>query len=188
MTGGSNTGLQAAISAISHTPRFTNAPFPPISSFSYSNAPPVSAVNFTSFSQNLNSDMDEFSCNFEWLEVLGTGSFGIVQRVRDSNGQFFAVKKSLRAFSSEKYRTKLIHEMELVNVIIPHPNIVLHYRAWQEGGHSFLKLGLNFVLCIFYPELCERGNLYSLLKSPETVRDESFFLKFLCISNIYIYF
>ena len=144
-----NTGLFAAIAAI-QTPNISLH-----ADLAYDYDPPIPEIPHNTFKPSSEVDFaDDYSADFNWHEELGSGSFGVVFRVffymnfyflhQVSNhaGHYFAIKKALRPFPSEKARAKFLNEMQLVSTISPHQNIVLHHRAWQEGGSSYLVLGI----------------------------------------------
>jgi serine/threonine protein kinase len=66
----------------------------------------------------------------------------------------FALKRALRPFASERARARFVTEMSHVHQCSPHPHLVRHHRAWQEGGHAYVQL-----------ELCEHGTVYEALRT-----------------------
>ena len=72
-----------------------------------------------------------------------------VFRVRHrASGDVFAVKRSRRRFRSKLQRERCLREIRAVAALPSHPNIVIQYRAWQEGGHFYIQM-----------DYCEGGSL-----------------------------
>ncbi|KAG8460842.1 hypothetical protein KFE25_010897 [Diacronema lutheri] len=90
-----------------------------------------------------------FDEQFEYLHLLGAGSFSKVYRVRNrADGREYAVKASKRLFRTRNERKLLLREVENSQLLGEHAHIVCYYRAWQDQRSLYLQL-----------ELCERGTL-----------------------------
>ena len=91
-----------------------------------------------------------FSCQqFEVLQEIGKGSFGVVYRVRSlRDGRLYAVKKSTRRYKGVRDRERRLREVRSVNALGDHPHCVRMYDAWEEGDLLYIQM-----------ELCTQGRL-----------------------------
>ena len=82
----------------------------------------------------------EQSENFEWIKVIGQGTFGVVYKVQEkSNGNIYAIKK---VFQDPKYSNR---EFKIV-VELNHPNCIKVHKFFFSGGGENKELYLNLVM------------------------------------------
>ena len=83
------------------------------------------------------------------LELLGSGAFGSVYKVRklQSNDQFYALKEIRcsqavigRTFGEQSANLgRLMNEVEIMREQLRHPNVVKYHKCFQEGElHQYL--------------------------------------------------
>ena len=96
--------------------------------------------------------------NFQTLGVLGRGSFGEVLRVRERRtGNEFAVKRARQRYRGERDRLARLAEIVAVQALgltAPHPHLVQHFGAWEDGECLFIQT-----------ELCTGGSLADWLET-----------------------
>ncbi|KAG0582788.1 hypothetical protein KC19_3G085800 [Ceratodon purpureus] len=103
-----------------------------------------------------------FDKHFEYLREIGHGSFSTVYEARDrKGGTLCAVKMSKREFFSRVDRDRYMREIQSVACLAEHPNVVNYFRGWQQDSHFYIQM-----------ELCEAGNLRTLLDSLKQPLDE----------------
>jgi hypothetical protein len=90
-----------------------------------------------------------WSTSFCNKQLVGSGSFFETFRClscarsgprAEEFRQFFAVKRSIRAFRGKKDRGVYLREIALMELLGDHENIVRHIRAWQEDLHFFVQM------------------------------------------------
>jgi len=74
-----------------------------------------------------------------------------------------AVKRSIRAFSSQSDKMRLMQEIsgkrDLILSLKPHPNVLEYYRCWQQEAHVLVEM-----------ELCAGGSMGSQLERQNNYR------------------
>lgn len=69
---------------------------------------------------------------------------------------------SKRQFRGRDDREHYLREIQSVACLSEHVNVVKYYRSWQQDSHFYIQM-----------ELCEGGNLRSLIDSYEDLMPES---------------
>ena len=93
--------------------------------------------------------------NFQFLSILGKGSYSWVYKVRrKDNKQFYALKKVQMSTLSEKEKANALNEVRLL-ASIKHPNVVAYKEAFIDETSS--------CLCIIM-EYADRGDAFQMLK------------------------
>ncbi|CAG8641766.1 10256_t:CDS:2, partial [Acaulospora morrowiae] len=93
--------------------------------------------------------------NYEPLEIIGTGSFGLIRKVRrKSDGKILARKEIDYRCMCDKEKQQLVSEVNIVREL-KHPNIVRYYDRYVDNE--------NYMIYIIM-EYCEGGDLSSLIK------------------------
>ncbi len=73
---------------------------------------------------------------FEEIDVLGKGGFGLVYEARNKlDGRHYAVKKISLAFVKADDCLKVLREVKVL-AGLDHPNIVRYYSSWLEYGFT----------------------------------------------------
>ncbi|KAH9491854.1 Protein kinase, membrane associated tyrosine threonine 1 [Bulinus truncatus] len=141
------------------TPRDHLPPRPPVKS-----CPPLSRVfprrNIASFHAqavsfkntdkvllspryNENSNDLYFEQMFEDSSPIGFGSFGEVFKCKSKeDGRYYAVKKSREPFKGQSDRKRKMEEVAKHESLLPHPNCIRFYKAWEERGHLYIQTEL----------------------------------------------
>jgi serine/threonine protein kinase len=129
-------------------------------------------------------DIFTFSEQFENLGRIGAGSFSEVFKARQKkDGNIYAIKKSKRQFRSKRDRDRHLQEVKTYDELLSEtkhvatcPHIVKYFRAWQEDGYLYTQT-----------ELCERGNLKSLLEAlVNELAEVSLSVSHACTSNLLV--
>ena len=95
----------------------------------------------------------QFQDQFDFLSRIGLTRTSEVWLVKHRTYQhLYVIKKSQNQFRGRKEREEYLHEVEAVARLQEHPNIVSHYRAWQEDRFMFIQM-----------EYCEGGSLRDLM-------------------------
>uniref|UniRef100_A0A061RDS3 Membrane-associated tyrosine-and threonine-specific cdc2-inhibitory kinase n=1 Tax=Tetraselmis sp. GSL018 TaxID=582737 RepID=A0A061RDS3_9CHLO len=95
----------------------------------------------------------QFQDHFEHLGTIGCSKYSEVSAVRHKGrGDRYAIKKTRRQFRCRGDRERCMREILAVAALRPHPNIVGHYRAWQQDGYFFIQM-----------DLCAGGSLAALI-------------------------
>ncbi|GAB9464188.1 Wee protein kinase [Globisporangium polare] len=110
----------------------------------------------------ISDTQDELGSPFEDLETLswlGSGISAEVYKARSSrDGSLYAVKKSKNELRSERERSILIQEIQVLQPLassVSHfEHVVRYYQAWQDSGYLYLQT-----------ELCVGGTLKDFLSS-----------------------
>eukprot|EP01059_Diplonema_ambulator_P017260 TRINITY_DN29246_c0_g1_i1.p1 TRINITY_DN29246_c0_g1~~TRINITY_DN29246_c0_g1_i1.p1 ORF type:complete len:438 (+),score=92.03 TRINITY_DN29246_c0_g1_i1:52-1365(+) len=98
--------------------------------------------------------LSHFHTNFKELRELGTGSFGRVVLTRHQHdGQYYAVKISLRQSRPMEYHNKL-REARMLAKCVACPYIVRYFNSWVDDGYIHLQM-----------EHCSEGSVHSILVS-----------------------
>ncbi|KAI8821479.1 kinase-like domain-containing protein [Fimicolochytrium jonesii] len=104
---------------------------------------------------------DYLDANFRVVERLGRGSFAEAYKVQEkTTGHFYAVKKTLHAFSGYKDGLNKLGEVEILWQVGVHPHCVCLVASWVQFGYLYLQM-----------ELCDCGSLYTYLE--DHCRDSS---------------
>lgn len=111
--------------------------------------------------------MSGISDEYEALEVIGKGSFGVVRKVRQkSDGQLFVRKEIEYHSMNTQERNQLISELRILREL-NHPNIVKYCRH----DHLMNKKSIHI-----YMEYCDGGDLGHIIsnfkKNKESVPEE----------------
>ncbi|KAM3583030.1 hypothetical protein VKS41_004785 [Umbelopsis sp. WA50703] len=97
----------------------------------------------------------EFTANFEPLEVCGSGSFGVIRKVRRiSDGQILACKEIDYRKMSEKEKRQLVAEVNILREL-KHPNIVRYYERIIDRKNCMLYILMEY---------CDGGDLSSVIR------------------------
>ena len=118
----------------------------------------------TSIQQDSPAIISRFQSDFDNVEIIGRGIFGVVYKAKGvMDGIFYAVKKSKRRYND---RNKMLQEVHALAALSANEDvdvtstIVRYYSGWIEDDHIFITM-----------ELCE-GNIETLLSqnngSPST--------------------
>ncbi|XP_022687805.1 membrane-associated tyrosine- and threonine-specific cdc2-inhibitory kinase-like isoform X2 [Varroa jacobsoni] len=84
-----------------------------------------------------------FPSVFHQICKLGQGSFGEVYKVRSrEDGHLYAVKRIGQEFTNEHVRRTVTREVQIMERIPPHPNIVGLKYAWQENRVLYIQTEL----------------------------------------------
>jgi len=103
--------------------------------------------------QRSSSNLFTFDAHFQNWVLIGQGSFSEVYKVKSvGSASSYAVKKSRREFSGRGDRDRYMQEIEAIQQIPEHSNIVRYFRAWQDELHFFVQM-----------ELCTGGTLRDYL-------------------------
>lgn len=111
--------------------------------FGSSNASPTVKHEFSYEYLNTNEEnFSRYKSDFEEIQLLGSGGFGAVYKVRNRlDGNYYAVK--IIFFSTSEARQALKSVLQEVKLLskLNHPHIVRYYQAWFEDGdfHEELK-------------------------------------------------
>ncbi|GAB5593040.1 hypothetical protein Unana1_07940 [Umbelopsis nana] len=97
----------------------------------------------------------EFIASFEPLEVCGSGSFGLIRKVRRiSDGQILACKEIDYRKMSEKEKRQLVAEVNILREL-NHPNIVRYYERIIDRKNCMLYILMEY---------CDGGDLSSVIR------------------------
>ncbi|KAJ8327950.1 hypothetical protein QVD99_006317 [Batrachochytrium dendrobatidis] len=93
--------------------------------------------------------------NYEPLEAVGSGSFGIIRKVRrKEDGKMLARKEIDYRKMSEKEKKQLVAEVNILREL-RHPNIVRYYERFVDRQNCLI-----FIIM----EYCEGGDLAAVIK------------------------
>ncbi|KAJ3074066.1 G2-specific serine/threonine protein kinase [Podochytrium sp. JEL0797] len=92
---------------------------------------------------------------YEALDVIGSGSFGVIRRVRrKSDGRILVRKEIEYSKMSEKEKKQLVSEVNILREL-RHPNIVRYYERFVDRGACRIYIIM---------EWCEGGDLAGIIK------------------------
>jgi NIMA (never in mitosis gene a)-related kinase len=93
--------------------------------------------------------------NYEPLEVIGSGSFGIIRKIRRrSDGKILVRKEIDYRKMSEKEKKQLVTEVNILREL-RHPNIVRYYERFVDRENSLIHIVMEY---------CEGGDLAALIR------------------------
>jgi serine/threonine protein kinase len=85
-------------------------------------------------------------------ELLGSGAFGNVYKVKRLNSDNFLAMKEIKSSlpliagttATEKSASigKIMNEVNIIREQLHHPNVVLYHKCFQEGGHLYIVMEL----------------------------------------------
>ncbi len=102
---------------------------------------------FSSLHDHASEPVDYFEANFEVVDVLGSGSFSDVFRVRrKSDACSFALKRSKNQFSGIVDRQRRLQEVENMWLSTESPHCIQIYSSWEQHGYLYILM-----------ELCDNG-------------------------------
>ncbi|KAK3753893.1 hypothetical protein RRG08_006279 [Elysia crispata] len=92
---------------------------------------------------NENSNDLYFEQMFDHTIPIGFGSFGEVFKCRSKeDGKFYAIKKSREPFRGQCDRKRKMEEVAKHEELLPHPNCIRFFRAWEERGFLYIQTEL----------------------------------------------
>lgn len=107
----------------------------------------INAACEPDISNSGSSNEDYFESNFEVAEILGSGSFSDVFRVkRKQDGAMFALKRSRNPFTGVVDAIRRLQEVENLWRVSGHPHCLQIYVSWEQNGFLYILT-----------ELCENG-------------------------------
>ncbi|CAL1529574.1 unnamed protein product [Lymnaea stagnalis] len=84
-----------------------------------------------------------FEQMFEDSIPIGYGSFGEVFKCKSKeDGKYYAIKKSREPFKGQCDRKRKMEEVAKHESLLPHPNCIRFYKAWEERGHLYIQTEL----------------------------------------------
>lgn len=90
--------------------------------------------------------------NYDPLEMIGSGSFGIIRKVRRrSDGKVLARKEIDYRKMGEKEKRQLVAEVNILREL-KHPNIVRYYERFVDRENCLIYIIMEY---------CEGGALFS---------------------------
>ncbi|KAI8818905.1 kinase-like domain-containing protein [Fimicolochytrium jonesii] len=93
--------------------------------------------------------------SYESLNVIGSGSFGLIRKVRrKSDGKIFARKEIDYRKMSERERKQLVAEVNILREL-RHPHIVRYYERHVDKGNSMIYIIMEY---------CEGGDLAAVIR------------------------
>ena len=118
----------------------------------------------TSIQQESPLTISRFQNDFDNVEIIGRGIFGVVYKAKGiMDGIYYAVKKSKRRYNDRNKMLQEVHALAALSAsedVDVTSTIVRYYSGWIEDDHIFITM-----------ELCE-GNIETLLSqnngSPST--------------------
>ncbi|XP_035775078.1 membrane-associated tyrosine- and threonine-specific cdc2-inhibitory kinase-like [Anopheles albimanus] len=120
---------------------------------SFSRCVHASTANVISFREDSQSELSAlynrgkaesyYEQCFDQLAKVGEGSFGEVFKVRSrTDGQLYAVKKSIALFRSERCRQACFEEVRRYEQFSDHENCVKLYQAWEQDERLYMQMEL----------------------------------------------
>ncbi|XP_019613435.1 PREDICTED: serine/threonine-protein kinase Nek10-like [Branchiostoma belcheri] len=104
------------------------------------------------FDTNQNKEPNTFISNYAVYELLGSGAFGNVYKVKkkDSSGTFLALKEinvhnpALGKTAKEKDKSigDIVAEINIIREQLKHPNIVRYYKTFTENDRLYILMDL----------------------------------------------
>lgn len=108
-------------------------------------SPPSSSSGLPEYAASV--DPDYFESHFEIIDVLGSGSFSDVFRVRrKEDGRSFALKRSKQPFTGLVDRKKRLQEVENMWLCCDNPHCIQIISSWEQHGYLYILM-----------ELCDNG-------------------------------
>lgn len=102
---------------------------------------------FNSRHEYTSEPVDYFEGHFEVVDVLGSGSFSDVFRVRRKGDScLFALKRSKNQFSGIVDRQRRLQEVENMWLSTGNPHCIQIYSSWEQHGYLYILM-----------ELCDNG-------------------------------
>ncbi|KAJ3091927.1 hypothetical protein HK102_012483 [Quaeritorhiza haematococci] len=100
--------------------------------------------------------------NYEPCEVIGSGSFGMIRKVRrKSDGKALARKEIDYRKMTEKEKRQLVAEVNILREL-RHPNIVRYYERFVDRENCLIYIIMEY---------CEGGDLAGLIKRCKKEKD-----------------
>eukprot|EP00842_Homolaphlyctis_polyrhiza_P007023 jgi/Hompol1/90/HPOL_005220-RA len=104
--------------------------------------------------------------NYQPLEAVGSGSFGIIRKVRRlHDGKVLARKEIDYRKMTEKEKKQLVAEVNILREL-RHPNIVRYYERFVDRKNSliFIVMGYLWANLDMWTEYCEGGDLAAVIR------------------------
>ncbi|XP_078702991.1 serine/threonine-protein kinase Nek10-like isoform X3 [Branchiostoma floridae x Branchiostoma belcheri] len=124
------------------------------------------------FDTNQNKEPNTFISNYAVYELLGSGAFGNVYKVKkkDSSGTFLALKEinvhnpALGKTAKEKDKSigDIVAEINIIREQLKHPNIVRYYKTFTENDRLYILMDLieGALLGEHFNSLKEKGERF----------------------------
>lgn len=75
--------------------------------------------------------------DFIFLEELGRGQFGVVQKMKSKiNGQIYAIKRIIKEPENKMQKKNVVRE-EYIMDVLSHPNIIKLYKIFEDNEHIY---------------------------------------------------
>ncbi|ETN62355.1 mitosis inhibitor protein kinase [Anopheles darlingi] len=162
----------------------------------------ASAANVISFREDSQSELSAlynrsktesyYEQCFDQLAKVGEGSFGEVFKVRSrTDGQLYAVKKSIALFRSERCRQACFEEVRRYEQFSDHENCVKLYQAWEQDERLYMQMelcksSLENVAMVELPESRIWSILLDLLLALKSLHDRNLIHLDIKLANILV--
>jgi NIMA (never in mitosis gene a)-related kinase len=108
-------------------------------------------LNYDAARQALKMELSQN--DFEFLEEIGRGSFGVVMKVRSHHdNKLYVIKRINVEHVSDRKRREAMKEVQILKKL-DHPNIIKYYGSFVQDSNLYIVM-----------EYAEGGDLHRLLK------------------------
>ncbi|XP_078355562.1 serine/threonine-protein kinase Nek10-like, partial [Oculina patagonica] len=157
---------------VGHYVRELNAYKPLVDKISTLTEEDISVIRNNILTTNQNKAPSHSVGLYEVLELLGSGAFGSVYKVRKKNGQSFLAMKEMSVHNPALGKTakergksvgEIVNETTIMKEQLRHPNVVKYHKAFQEKDKLYVVMELieGAPLGEHFNSLKEKGTRFS---------------------------
>ena len=99
-------------------------------------------IRFCNQTQSPTNYINEYAV----YEMIGSGAFGRVHKVKKKNSNYFLAMKEIQTYSLSSMKDKslgeIVNEVTIIRNNLKHPNIVRYFKTFKENDNLYIVMEL----------------------------------------------